>query len=284
MCSNLKDTIEWVAIAATESSSENSENTDKVTVPQCENKTENQPEQPYSSAANQAPTGSKSGEPKTTGIRNGVTSESAEGCPTSSSSSCCRICQDSADTSEPLETSRCCCKGQLARVHRSCLVEWVRYKGSNHCEICGGTFSNISPPTTLLGVNQLEHLEALRQHLAQFRPLSRRKRTALGGFILFLVMASGVTGILTFGADKEFQRVTGDPKATNHELKKAHIVFSICLSFLFFCITLTFGLIIMWSAIELYFYIQRRRLMQRTARRLVAEIRRRSGAAQSTSV
>lgn len=58
---------------------------------------------------------------------------------------------------EPLETSQCSCKGQLAIVHRRCLIEWVRYKGSNKCEICGGTFRGIpSPPRDTLGLNDLE--------------------------------------------------------------------------------------------------------------------------------
>ncbi|XP_060602309.1 E3 ubiquitin-protein ligase MARCHF11-like [Ruditapes philippinarum] len=202
----------------------------------------------------------------------------------SSSSSCCRICQDNGETSEPLETSRCSCKGQLSKVHRSCLIQWVRYKGSNHCEICCGTFRGVSPPANALDGNQLEALETLRQQLVQFQPLSHRKRTALLGFIIFLLLVTGLTGILTFGADREFQRVTGDPYATDHQMKKAHIVFSICLSFLFFAVTLTLGLILLWLFIELFFYIQRRRVLQQAANRMAAELRRRQRAAQGTSL
>lgn len=127
-------------------------------------------------------------------------------------------------------------------------------------------------------------LEALRQQLIQFQPLSHRKRTALLGFIIFLLLLTGLTGILTFGADKEFQSVTGDPEATDHELKKAHIVFSICLSFLFFSVTLTLGLILLWVFIELFFYIQRRRVLQQAANRMAADLRRRQQAAQRNSL
>jgi membrane protein insertase Oxa1/YidC/SpoIIIJ len=120
--------------------------------------------------------------------------------------------------------------------------------------------------------------------LVQFQPLSHRKRTALLGFIIFLLLVTGLTGILTFGADREFQRVTGDPYATDHQMKKAHIVFSICLSFLFFAVTLTLGLILLWLFIELFFYIQRRRVLQQAANRMAAELRRRQQAAQGTSL
>ncbi|XP_045166006.2 E3 ubiquitin-protein ligase MARCHF8-like [Mercenaria mercenaria] len=265
MCSDFKNSQEWITIRTNDSSSENITAASADPGPSTKTKDPN-PEAPCSS------TGSRG------------TSETAAACSASSSSSCCRICQDNGETSEPLDTSRCGCKGQLARVHRSCLVEWVRYKGSNHCEICCRTFRGVSPPANLLGVNQIEALEALRQQLLQFQPLSHRKRTALLGVIIFLLLITGLTGILTFGADKEFQEVTKDPSATNHELKKAHIVFSICLSFLFFSVTLTLGLILLWVVIELFFYIQRRRILQQAVQRMAADLRRRQAAEQSTSV
>lgn len=64
-------------------------------------------------------------------------------------------------STEPLSSCHCRCKGQLARVHRSCLVEWVRYKGSNRCEICGGIFRSVPNPVLGVGVNQLDVGESL---------------------------------------------------------------------------------------------------------------------------
>ncbi|KAL4225844.1 hypothetical protein ACF0H5_013833 [Mactra antiquata] len=193
-----------------------------------------------------------------------------------SSSSCCRICQDSSDTSEPLDTSKCLCKGQLAIVHKRCLLEWVRYKGSNRCEICGGIFHGVpNPPRDTLGVNDIEALDSLRQQLEHFQPISRRKRSGLGAFLAFLVLITGVMGFLSYGADIEFRAVTEDPFASDHDLRKAHIVFSICLSFLFFCITLTLGIAIMWGVLELFFYLHRRRIVRSAARRMLNEVRRR---------
>jgi len=57
---------------------------------------------------------------------------------------------------EPLGSTQCGCKGQLARVHQSCLQEWVRYKGSNRCEICARNFTGVPPPALGFGINQVD--------------------------------------------------------------------------------------------------------------------------------
>jgi len=36
----------------------------------------------------------------------------------------------------------------MGRIHRSCLREWVQYRGSNRCEICNQNFEDISSPVT----------------------------------------------------------------------------------------------------------------------------------------
>ncbi|XP_052778439.1 E3 ubiquitin-protein ligase MARCHF2-like [Mya arenaria] len=206
----------------------------------------------------------------------------SQGCVASDSSSFCRICQDNSDTEEHLSTTRCGCKGQLSRVHRSCLLEWVRYKGSNKCEICAHTFTGVLPPASGLDHNQIDAIEAVQADLAQYQPLSRRKRTTVGGVILFLAIVTIVTGVLTVGAEDEFRRTAADPWGTDMELRKAHMMLSICLSFLFFCVTLTIGLIVVWLVLELYFYMNRRRIYARTAARFLQEARRRSTTAQNS--
>lgn len=122
----------------------------------------------------------------------------------------------------------------------------------------------------------LQALENLRQELNHYQPISQRKRTTIAGFLVFLMVISGVSGILTVAADREFQRVNEDPFASEHEAKKSHIVFSICLSFLFFCLTLTMAISILWFILETYFYIHRRRVLNQATSRMVREARRRS--------
>lgn len=204
----------------------------------------------------------------------------------SSSSSVCRICQETRTAAdEALDTCHCLCKGHLANVHRSCLLEWIHYRGSNRCEICNGTFHGMPTPGRL-GVNQVDSnlmipsppefryyqtLEALRHQLSQLQPLSRRKRTAVAGVIVFLLLVIAVTSILTIGANQDFQSTNNNPYATIGEKDKAHIVLSICIAFLFFCITMALGLALMWMVLECYFYVHRRRILQRAAERLIRD-------------
>lgn len=119
-------------------------------------------------------------------------------------------------------------------------------------------------------------LEELRQELARYHPISQRKRSTIAGIMVFLLVITGVSAVLTAAADREFQQVAEDPFASEHEVRKAHTVFSICLSFVFFCVTLTMGVGIMWFILETYFYIHRRRVLTQATTRVVSEARRRS--------
>ena len=83
-----------------------------------------------------------------------------------------------------------------------------------------------------------------------------------------------MTAILTVGADRDFQRVNSNPWATESEQEKAHMVFSVCISFLFFTGTLSIGLSMLWLVLECYYATQRRRILQDAAERMVAETRR----------
>lgn len=49
-------------------------------------------------------------------------------------------------TGEPLKITKCSCKGSMQISHRSCLIEWIRRRRSNRCEICTAKFDGISPP------------------------------------------------------------------------------------------------------------------------------------------
>lgn len=56
----------------------------------------------------------------------------------------CRVCQQ--QTEEALMDLGCRCRGELAKVHRSCIEMWFRTRGSNKCEICQQVAVNVSCP------------------------------------------------------------------------------------------------------------------------------------------
>lgn len=122
----------------------------------------------------------------------------------------------------------------------------------------------------------LQALENLRQELANYNPVSQRKRTAIAGVVLLLLVITGVSAILTVGADGEFQRTNDDPFSSILEIRKAHIVFAICMSFTFFCLTLTLGVSLLWFIIEACFFLHRRRALNRSTAQVMREARQRS--------
>ncbi|KAL3852309.1 hypothetical protein ACJMK2_015968 [Sinanodonta woodiana] len=190
----------------------------------------------------------------------------------SSSVSVCRICQDdSLNSGERLSVSHCDCKGNLAQVHRSCLGQWVRHRGSNSCEICHAVFAEATPPSSPLGVNQRETLTTLAWQLERFHPLNRRKRAAFAAIVIFLLLVTAVTAVLTVGADRDFRDITSNPWNSKEDVNKAHIVFSICVSFLFFSGTLSLGLMLLWLVLECCYILQRRRILERAIERMLAE-------------
>ncbi|CAK9220271.1 unnamed protein product [Sphagnum troendelagicum] len=60
---------------------------------------------------------------------------------------CCRICQQ--HTEEQVIELGCFCRAELAKVHRSCIDQWFSNKGTNMCEVCQHSATNITPPSTL---------------------------------------------------------------------------------------------------------------------------------------
>ena len=93
----------------------------------------------------------------------------------------------------------------------------------------------------------------------------------MAAVITFLLLMTLVTAILTVGADRDFIRANQSPWTSRSEQEKAHMVFSVCLSFLFFSGTLCIGLTTLWLVLECYYATQRRQILQRTAERMVAE-------------
>eukprot|EP00794_Sanderia_malayensis_P020216 gene20217-22192_t len=67
----------------------------------------------------------------------------------SSSSTICRICQDSRNSREAL-ISPCKCSGSMGFFHVSCLEKWLAHSQSNKCEVCKFEYKTIrvSKPIT----------------------------------------------------------------------------------------------------------------------------------------
>ena len=60
----------------------------------------------------------------------------------SSTSTVCRICQDSKCTTEPL-ISPCQCAGSMGFFHTTCLEKWLGLSQSNKCEVCKFEFRTV---------------------------------------------------------------------------------------------------------------------------------------------
>ncbi|VDI36983.1 Hypothetical predicted protein [Mytilus galloprovincialis] len=188
---------------------------------------------------------------------------------TSSSDSVCRICQLAGkETGEEIKTTECLCRGNMSSVHQSCLRQWVYYKGSNKCEICHGRFSAITPPSTP-GILQREALQNLTWQIERGRPFNRRKRAIMTAVIVFLVIVTCVTAMLTVSADREFERLSSNPWVTQDQVNNSNIIFSICIAFSFFCATMTIGLIIIWFGMECCFIMHRRGILRRATSTLL---------------
>ncbi|OWF36080.1 E3 ubiquitin-protein ligase MARCH2-like [Mizuhopecten yessoensis] len=201
----------------------------------------------------------------------------------SSDENICRICQESSkDTEEPVQTTRCSCKGATARIHRSCLREWVRHQRSVRCEICKGRFEGITPPGSLeraidrhMDQNYMpaeditETIHQLYYHLHRLRPFTRRRRAAIAATIVFLALVTCMSAVMTVEADREYRQVSKNPWSTHHAVDQSGIIFSICVASAFFCATLTIGLLVIWAGVECTYHIQRRALYRRVERSML---------------
>ncbi|KAL0660286.1 LOW QUALITY PROTEIN: hypothetical protein Bca4012_080871 [Brassica carinata] len=52
----------------------------------------------------------------------------------------CRICRNPGDVDTPLRYP-CACNGSIKFVHEDCLLQWLSYSKSRHCEVCKHSFS-----------------------------------------------------------------------------------------------------------------------------------------------
>ena len=48
----------------------------------------------------------------------------------------CRVCREDEDTVENPLYAPCLCSGSILYCHESCLVEWLKRSGKDHCELC----------------------------------------------------------------------------------------------------------------------------------------------------
>ena len=119
-------------------------------------------------------------------------------------------------------------------------------------------------------------LENLRQDLEHFHPISQRKRNRVASLLLVLLLTTGITGVFTAASDRQLRLIDNNQDATELEIKKAHIVFAMCMLTMFFFVTLTLGTAILWFVLETYFYIHRRRVLSQATARVVRDARRRS--------
>ncbi|KAJ8301913.1 hypothetical protein KUTeg_020900 [Tegillarca granosa] len=177
---------------------------------------------------------------------------------------------------ENLKQSECSCRGTLAKIHVSCLHEWVRYRGTNRCEICHTQFQGVTPPETP-GImdreaSRLLAIAAISWQLDRSRPFTRKKRAAMAAVIVFLVIVTCVTSLLTVSADREYESVSTSPFSSKEDVDESNVVFSICIAFTFFCATMTIGLILIWVGMECCFQMQRRAILRTASARLLRNI------------
>lgn len=127
---------------------------------------------------------------------------------------------------------------------------------------------DISEATLLLASNyqlELQAIDNLAWQIERTRPFNRRKRAIMTAVIVFLVIVTCVTAMLTVSADREFERLSSNPWVTQDQIDNSNIIFSICIAFSFFCATMTIGLIIIWFGMECCFLMHRRRILRRAA-------------------
>ena len=91
----------------------------------------------------------------------------------------------------------------------------------------------------------------------------------MGTVIIFLIIVTSVTSMLTVSADHEFERLSSNPWVTQDQVTKSNIVFSVCVAFSFFCATITIGLIIIWFGLEICFIVHRREILRRATANLL---------------
>ncbi|KAL5014937.1 hypothetical protein ScPMuIL_009207 [Solemya velum] len=147
----------------------------------------------------------------------------------------------------------------MSKAHRSCLLEWIHYNGSNRCEICKADFADVPPQPERTTHNQQQALQILTWELERSRPFTRRKRLMLGSTIMMLVLVTCLMCGVTVSAERSIIR-------NDFKMDDYNSLFSICAGFMFFCLTMAAGLTGMWVMMECCYYIYRRRILRHAHR------------------
>ncbi|XP_041366350.1 E3 ubiquitin-protein ligase MARCHF2-like isoform X3 [Gigantopelta aegis] len=180
----------------------------------------------------------------------------------SSTSIKCRICQlTESETGEPVKTSDCRCKRDLASVHRSCLTDWVNYKGNNTCEVCKAPFANVPAPILTENIDgEQTVLHELFMEYSQLNPMTGQKRIKLCGILTCLMIVSVSAAI-------SITNLARPSSGSNSlfKLKFSLLLYSLCILGILMLFTLA-----AWVAMELK-YSYRRRNLQRHAIRIIIE-------------
>ncbi|XP_041366348.1 E3 ubiquitin-protein ligase MARCHF2-like isoform X1 [Gigantopelta aegis] len=178
----------------------------------------------------------------------------------SSTSIKCRICQlTESETGEPVKTSDCRCKRDLASVHRSCLTDWVNYKGNNTCEVCKAPFANVPAPilTENIDGEQTVRDELLRVY-STLRPMTLEKRVKMcaGLFVVVVIMSAIAISIFTKLLYHQWSMGIAQEKRRLH----------IALMLYAFCVLsgLSIATACVWFALEMR-YVYHRRAIYRQA-------------------
>ncbi|XP_041366354.1 E3 ubiquitin-protein ligase MARCHF3-like isoform X6 [Gigantopelta aegis] len=170
----------------------------------------------------------------------------------SSTSIKCRICQlTESETGEPVKTSDCRCKRDLASVHRSCLTDWVNYKGNNTCEVCKAPFANVPAPILTENIDgEQTMMNDLFREYSGLQPVTYQKRLTLGG-ILLLVM------LLIIPVAMMLSKVVPSGK---RDPAVSRLKFTLLFYFLCILVAKFLGIGCLWIAFEVTYYRRRRRL------------------------
>ncbi|XP_041366352.1 uncharacterized protein LOC121381216 isoform X5 [Gigantopelta aegis] len=181
----------------------------------------------------------------------------------SSTSIKCRICQlTESETGEPVKTSDCRCKRDLASVHRSCLTDWVNYKGNNTCEVCKAPFANVPAPILTENIDgEQTGVHALFLEYSQMHPMTLGKRTKLFGLLFFVTVVSAAVGTTLFNTSPTLQGTNLVRVESTNKFEK--LLFALWIM----GVACVLGIVALWGAMEAD-YISRRRRIRRQALRL----------------
>ncbi|XP_041366349.1 E3 ubiquitin-protein ligase MARCHF1-like isoform X2 [Gigantopelta aegis] len=176
----------------------------------------------------------------------------------SSTSIKCRICQlTESETGEPVKTSDCRCKRDLASVHRSCLTDWVNYKGNNTCEVCKAPFANVPAPILTENIDgEQTVMHELFLEYSRLNPMTLEKRAKMAAALILVLILVAFMMVSVFNGDHEVQMGTN---SDNTQQKK----YSLPVLFIGVLAAMALSMVALWIYLELKYIIQRRNIRRR---------------------